>query len=305
MRFTWNVVSAGVGLLLLFVAAILAFLSKPDPATNLVVASKPADVVVMAREVAPGDVIDKLDLTLKRVAISSLPADAIVLGSKDEIYATGSSARRMLTPGEMLRSRDYLRPDQNPSLSNMLNPGMRAVSIPLDPVQSKTAIIIPEDRVDILGLSSFGALTANGVSTTNIRPVLLQNLRVLAVDGKTQITDKSGATSDPKAKVTSLQLGAATSITVEVPAALAPQLAAAVANVPPAVMLRRQYDANVSAQALNDLRMQNENDAEPTVPIEAESFSRVAAQLGSADKSLSDRNSLPPAPTVLVIRGEP
>jgi pilus assembly protein CpaB len=64
---------------------------------------------------------------------------------------------------------------QRASLSALIEDGMRAVTIQVDEVRGVAGFVLPGERVDVV-------LTHSGTSGGNVSDILLQNIRVLAVD---------------------------------------------------------------------------------------------------------------------------
>jgi pilus assembly protein CpaB len=66
-------------------------------------------------------------------------------------------------------------PGQRASLSALIEDGMRAVTIRVDEVRGVAGFVLPGERVDVV-------LTQSGSGGDNVSDILLQNVRVLAVD---------------------------------------------------------------------------------------------------------------------------
>jgi pilus assembly protein CpaB len=108
-----------------------------------------------------------------------LPEGAFV--TRDELLKDGR--RAALVP--IARDEPILRskvtgPDQRASLSALLEDGKRAVTVRVDDVRGVAGFVLPGDRVDVVLIRSMPQ--ANGTPAENISDVLMQHVKVLAVD---------------------------------------------------------------------------------------------------------------------------
>lgn len=91
--------------------------------------------------------------------------------------------------GEPILGEKVTGPGQRASLSTMLEPGMKAISIRVNEVVGVSGFVLPGDRVDILLTRTIGdAKNTKGTELQSYSDLLLQNMRVLAID----------QTADPK-----------------------------------------------------------------------------------------------------------
>lgn len=91
---------------------------------------------------------------------------------------SGAVARRTIFAGEPVADGAMVKPGEGGFMSAVLQPGKRAVSIPVNPTTGNAGFIFPGDSVDlILTHSMQGAVGENFVSET-----FVENVRVLAVD---------------------------------------------------------------------------------------------------------------------------
>lgn len=91
---------------------------------------------------------------------------------------SGAVARRTIFAGEPVADGAMVKPGEGGFMSAVLQPGKRAVSIPVNPTTGNAGFIFPGDSVDlILTHSVQGAVGENFVSET-----FVENVRVLAVD---------------------------------------------------------------------------------------------------------------------------
>lgn len=91
---------------------------------------------------------------------------------------SGAVARRTIFAGEPVADGAMVKPGEGGFMSAVLQPGKRAVSIPVNPTTGNAGFIFPGDSVDlILTHSVQGVIGENFVSET-----FVENVRVLAVD---------------------------------------------------------------------------------------------------------------------------
>lgn len=144
-------------------------------------------VVVAARELPAGTVIKNDDIAKALVFQSNVGNRAIMPESAREIV--GKKLLYNIGRMDPIQWSDVDVPFKGESgLAEMINPSMRAVSISVDAVSSVSAMIKPNDHVDILGTFSFPSPTAKEMVET-VTLTVLQDVTVLAT-GQT-MADKS------------------------------------------------------------------------------------------------------------------
>jgi pilus assembly protein CpaB len=143
-------------------------------------AAPPAHTIVVARRpLRFGDVLGTLSLREMPWPQDSVPAGAF--GTVSELTAT---KRIVLTPievNEPILASKVTGPGQRATLSAMLNDGMKAVTIRVNDVEGVAGFTQPGDHVDVV-------LTRPGERKTSVNDVIIQNVRVLAVD---QLADQT------------------------------------------------------------------------------------------------------------------
>ncbi len=130
----------------------------------------------------------------------SWPADAIPAGAFERITdLLDGEPRSVLSPierNEPVLAAKVTGPGQRGTLSAVIDDGMRAVTVRVNDVAGVAGFILPDDRVDVL-------LTRRTESGDNVAEVILQGVRVLAVD---QTADQRR--EDPTlAKAVTLEVG--------------------------------------------------------------------------------------------------
>jgi pilus assembly protein CpaB len=157
------------------------------------------------------------------------PEDAVPAGAFGKIsdIMSGNGRRVVLTPieaNEPILASKITGPGQRATLSATLQDGMRAVTIRVNDVEGVAGFVLPGDRVDV-------ALTRQNDRTAATTDVVLQNMRVLAID---QTADER---NDKPSVVKA--------VTLEVDTASAQKLALAASIGSLSLMLRKAGEAVV------------------------------------------------------------
>ena len=84
---------------------------------------------------------------------------------------------------QTLQTTDLQQPTLRNSFNTMIKRGMRAVSVPVDPVSSINYLIQPNDKVDVIGTFRFPSVKGNAELDT-ITLTILQDVKVLAVGNR-------------------------------------------------------------------------------------------------------------------------
>jgi pilus assembly protein CpaB len=106
------------------------------------------------------------------------PDNALPAGAFGKIADLTSSKRIVLMPidtNEAVLAAKITGPGQRATLSAMLGDGMKAVTIRVNDVEGVAGFVLPGERVDVV-------LTRTGEKNNAVNDVVLQNVRVLAID---------------------------------------------------------------------------------------------------------------------------
>ena len=107
--------------------------------------------------------------------------DAVDPDAMDKLI--GAVVRIDMMAGEPLTSNKVVHPGQAGFMSAVLTPGMRAVSMEISADAAAGGFIFPGDRVDVLMLYQVEMQTPDGTEDVDQIDTLLENVRVLAIDG--------------------------------------------------------------------------------------------------------------------------
>lgn len=145
---------------------------------KLMAAARQIYVVVAANDLPAGSVLKNADLRQALVFKSAVGDRVILPESFRDII--GKKLLFTISRGNPIQWSDVDVPFRGESgLAEMVNPGMRAISISVDVVSSVSSMIKPNDRVDVLGTFTFPSSTLTGdVETVTL--TVLQDVTVLA-----------------------------------------------------------------------------------------------------------------------------
>ena len=90
----------------------------------------------------------------------------------------GAIVKEALAAGEPVVARKVVRAGQSGFMAVVLQPGMRAMAVPINAETAAGGFILPGDRVDVLQSRT----DSGGSSKTMLTEVLMRNVRVLAID---------------------------------------------------------------------------------------------------------------------------
>ncbi|HXV26018.1 MAG TPA: Flp pilus assembly protein CpaB [Alphaproteobacteria bacterium] len=128
----------------------------------------------------------------EHVRWQSWPEDAVngtylIEGVAKPEDVVGSVVRRGIVGGEPVTSGRIVRPGDRGFLAAVLQPGMRAVAIGVNPTSGIAGLVFPGDRVDIILTQS---IPTGGSEPRLASETVLENVRVLAIDQI--LNDQSG-----------------------------------------------------------------------------------------------------------------
>lgn len=224
VRIVILVVAAVAAIGLALIVRQMAAARRPPPVAQ-VAAAATVQVLTASRDLAVGTRIVPSDLTWRAFPPEAVSRDWITNGvppsrgvhigpSAARADTSGTAAMQQVSgayvhepifQGEPILDRQLVRPGGGGYMSIVLQPGMRAVAIPITSDTGVGGFILPGDRVDVVLTRKSSAAGGMGGQPTAVAETILKNLRVLGVDQFSQ----------PKFGSNTI-LGA--SITLEVPA---------------------------------------------------------------------------------------
>ena len=181
----------GISLAAAFLVAVLVsfvFGSGSGPVVERIV-ERIEDVPTVGVLVATAEVSAGERLSPEKVEWKPWPAQLLssnlitktVAPNAVEIYA-GALVRERIFAGEPIDSRKVVSKKEGGGyMSLLLQPGMRAFSVPLSVDEGAGGFVLPGDRVDVMATWEL----RGGADRRVVSQLLLENVRVLAIDQKT------------------------------------------------------------------------------------------------------------------------
>lgn len=164
--------------------------------------SKPAETEKTNVIVAAADIPANTPITPEMIATAELPAESIVSGAlSDSSAVVGKVAQETIYSGEQILGKKLIQAGDtgNGTLAYALEPGSRAMSISVDETSGIAYMIVPGNYVDIMAYF----LQDNGTTKTSYTTMILENIKVLAVDN---VMSDQGKTNSSSVAYTTLTL---------------------------------------------------------------------------------------------------
>ncbi|MBV7255247.1 Flp pilus assembly protein CpaB [Pacificimonas sp. WHA3] len=157
--------------------------------------------VLVAQEMLPLGTI----ITAEHFAYQPWPSDLVQgayfteeQGGVEKL--TGKVVRLAIPAGQPVTKRAVVGPGERGFLAAALQPGQRAVTVPLDNITGVAGFIFPGDRVDVLLHGEVAVTKINDDGTQgdkmydyNVAETIVRNVRVLAIDQRLDETGGDGA----------------------------------------------------------------------------------------------------------------
>jgi pilus assembly protein CpaB len=143
--------------------------------------SKPQKaVLVAARDLPVGAFIDPDKVRWQDWPDVVTPDTYLVRGEDEAGSLTGAVLRRPVAAGDPLTTGSVVKPGDRGFLAAVLDPGMRAVSVPVDDASSNAGLIFPGDRVDVI-LTQILQVDGEGSGSRRVSETVLRDVRVIAM----------------------------------------------------------------------------------------------------------------------------
>ena len=171
-------------------SGLAAFLAKHWMASSSrrAVETETVGVLVAGRDIAAGTVLGAGDLRLDKWPRSTVsPRLITATGAQSPIPGyVGKITRFALTEGEPVTADGVFKQDTAGVLAGMLEPGMRAVSIPITNSSAVSGFVTPGARVDVVLAADVardeGKRLESGPIVQYAAETILRDVRVLAID---------------------------------------------------------------------------------------------------------------------------
>ncbi|WP_068311794.1 Flp pilus assembly protein CpaB [Polycladidibacter hongkongensis] len=181
-----------VGALVAGVLAAVLIVSTPEPEPQVIVKEGPKqeieEVLIAAVDLNLGKPLGPDDMEWQEWPKQFVGPSLIVKSQSPEAMEDleGSLVRFTMFAGDPIREQRLVSSDGG-YLSALLPKGKRALGVSVKPITTAGGFILPGDKVDVL-------LTHNSEETDELlTEIILENIRVLAIDTTTQGQQESGS----------------------------------------------------------------------------------------------------------------
>ena len=142
-------------------------------------------ILVAGRDLPAGTILREGDLQWQSWPEHGLGETYVVRQEGAEQEFVAAVVRHGIAAGEPITTGRVVRQGQQGFLAAILNPGMRAVSVPVNATSGVAGLLFPGDRVDIILTHEIGRRGEHGEGRRRASETVLNNVRLLAVDQHT------------------------------------------------------------------------------------------------------------------------
>jgi pilus assembly protein CpaB len=203
------------------------------------------EVLVADLDLAAGTFVKPQHLRWQRWPTDDVPETYVLRSARSEEVMIGAVVRQRIAVGEPITDGAVVKPGDRGFLAAVLNPGMRAVSVPITPTSGNSGLIFPGDRIDLILTQTLIPAEGEG-SARRVSETVLRNIRIIAMGVETGDDAEQGKNNE-KAKTATFEVTPSQAETV--------------------ALLTELGKLSLSLRSLAA-----DGEAEGTVPVAAESF---------------------------------
>ena len=137
-------------------------------------------VLVAAADLAVGSFVQPDSLRWQEWPDVATPDAYLVEGAGDEGQFVGAVVRQPVVAGQPITAASVVKPGERGFLAAVLEPGMRAISVPVDEAAGNAGLVFPGDRVDLILTQTLNA-EGDPAGSRRVSETVLQDLRVIAM----------------------------------------------------------------------------------------------------------------------------
>lgn len=166
-------------------------------------------VLVADRAISVGEIAQASDFRWVEMTQAALAEDFITREQQPQAIEelTGDVARVAIAKGEVIFASRLVDVGDRSFMTALLEPGYRAVSVPISPETAVAGFILPNDRVDVILTARLNLQNAEGGESVVRSDVILADIKVLAIDQTVNAqVDDNGKTSTVSGAVATLSL---------------------------------------------------------------------------------------------------
>ena len=162
------------------------------------------EVLIADADLPAGTFVKPQHLRWQRWPTDDVPASYVLKGPRSSEEMIGAVVRKRIALGEPVTDGAVVKPGERGFLAAVLEPGMRAVSVPITPTSSNAGLIFPGDRVDLILTQSLVTSEADG-SVRRVSETVLNDIRIIAMGAETNDDPGEGRAHD-KAKTATFEV---------------------------------------------------------------------------------------------------
>jgi pilus assembly protein CpaB len=162
------------------------------------------EVLVADSDLPAGTFVKPQHLRWQRWPTDDVPESYVLKGVRSDQEMIGAVVRRRIAAGEPIIDGAVVKPGERGFLAAVLEPGMRAVSVPINPTSAHSGLIFPGDRVDLILTQSLVTSDADG-SVRRVSETVLNDIRIIAMGADTGDDPREGQANE-KAKTATFEV---------------------------------------------------------------------------------------------------
>jgi pilus assembly protein CpaB len=162
-------------------------------------------VLVASKSLSAGEFIQPDGVRWQEWPDVALPDSYVVEGKGTVEDVAGAVLRRPAAEGEPITQGNIVKPGERGFLAAVLDPGLRAVSVPVDDASSNAGLIFPGDHVDLILTQKLGE---EGEAERQVSETVLEDVRVLAM-GRRLRNEEGEEASGGQARTATLEVSPA------------------------------------------------------------------------------------------------
>lgn len=136
-------------------------------------------VLVAVRDLRTGEFVQPDLFRWQEWPDVATPDGYLVEGEADPASLAGAVVRREIAAGQPVTAALLVKPGERGFLAAVLEPGTRAVSLPIDEASGNAGLVLPGDRVDVIVTQTIGGEDQQAVR--RVSETVLQDVRVIAI----------------------------------------------------------------------------------------------------------------------------
>ena len=162
------------------------------------------EVLVADTNLPAGTFVKPQHLRWQSWPTDDVPESYVLMGVRSDAEMIGAVVRKRIAAGEPIIDGAVVKPNERGFLAAVLEPGMRAVSVPITPTSANSGLIFPGDRVDLILTQSLVTSEADG-SVRRVSETVLKDIRIIAMGTDTGDDPREGEANE-KAKTATFEV---------------------------------------------------------------------------------------------------